>query len=141
MIAETLDLIRAIDPQVFRVMAGAAEFASLPPNKPPPALPAAYVVPLDELAGAVRAMNITSQNVKAQVGVVIVVGALQDAKGGQAVADLQTARAAVRGALYGVEPAADHEPFTFVQGELLRAGGGLVWWQDTFETEFQLRRA
>jgi hypothetical protein len=132
--------IEAIEPPPFRQVGLAADYASLDAPPPVARLPAAYVIELADSAdpnglatGGVR------QRLTRTIGVVLIVSALRDAKGGAAVASLAPLRQALRLALVGIEPDEAHEPVTYARGRLLAAAGGFVAWQDEFSTRTTIR--
>jgi hypothetical protein len=120
------------DPK-FRIVAGAAEFSML--TKVPPALPAAYVMTLREVSGENdRMTGPTLQRMESDIGIAIAAGNRSDARGAAAMEGIEELKAWVRGRLIGFVPECAADPFEHVTGELLDAGNGVVWWQDTFGT-------
>lgn len=121
----------AIDPPVFRIVAGAAEFASI--QSVPKALPAAYVMTLhDASSDNERMTGPVLQQTSVDIGIVIVTGNLSDARGDASSHDIEALKKSVRDHLVGYvpDPEGDGMPLIHVSGELLKAWGGSIWWQE-----------
>lgn len=125
---------------VLRTVAGAAEYAALDAPPPQARQPAAYVLPLGEVAGANGlAAGPVRQRITATLGLVLLVTNLRDPRG-QASADmLAPLLAAARGALVGWQPSAEHDPMEFRRGRLIDISEGTLAWQDEFETSITVR--
>lgn len=137
MIAATITRLQGQRPP-FAIVEGVARFAAI--RAEPPAYPAAYVLPLAETASPnTHATGSILQEVSASVAVVILCRAAQDPSGAAAIADLAALRLAIRDALLGWAPAGASDGYEFSGGELLRAEGGSVWWQDTYTAPYHLR--
>ncbi|MBL0142659.1 MAG: hypothetical protein IPP91_11300 [Betaproteobacteria bacterium] len=119
----------------FRQVGGAAELdAALTGGLK--AAPAAFLLPLAETASENQRVNAVLHQVGAAVGVVIVVRNLADARGDQAVGDLETARAWARTKLLGWQPSGAHDPVEYAGGRVLALANGYLWWQDDWETAY-----
>lgn len=137
MIAATITRLQGQRPP-FAIVEGVARFAAI--RAEPPAYPAAYVLPLAETASPnTRATGGHVQQVSMSVAVVILCRAAQDPSGAAAVTDLAALRLAVRDALLGWTPDGASDGYEYTGGELLRAEGGSVWWQDTYTASYYLR--
>jgi hypothetical protein len=126
----------------LRTIGGAAELASLGmEGKPPPqgAMPAAYVVPLEDVGQPSTAVSIVRQRLLYSVGVVIMVANLRDPRGEAAIVDVSAVVAQVRAALVGWSPAPSFDPVEFRRGRLVDLIEGVVVWQDEYEAATHLR--
>lgn len=105
--------------------------------------PMAYVMPLGEQALARQASSVLRQTVRCQFGVVLVIQALRDAEGREALRALRVLRQALRDALVGWVPdVATGEPVIYLGGELVQfEGDGRLWWSDEFQGTAHLRKA
>lgn len=137
MMTETIARLVASAP-TLKLVEGAAEYAALKANPPDSRRPAAFVVPLSEVAGPNVLVNAVRQRVAAQLGVVFAVGSLRDPRGEQARLDLEAVRAEARTALLGWAPTASHDPFEFLRGDLVDLRDGVVWWQDRYSSAFYI---
>lgn len=140
MIDAIRDHIAAIEPPPFRSVGAAADYASLDAPPPVARLPAAYVI---ELADSADPNGLATGGIRQRVtrgfGVVLIVSALRDPKGGPAASTLAPLRQALRQALVGFSPDEAHEPVTYVRGRLLAAERGFLAWQDEFSTRTTIR--
>ena len=132
-VSEIQTELLAIDPPVFRIVGGAADFAAI--ADAPHAFPAAYVF-VEEEASAENE-TITGpvvQRMESDIAVVIVTKNLTDAKGAAAAAEIETLKTTVRAKLIGFVPEAtqDGTPVTHIAGALLKAKGGYVWHRELF---------
>lgn len=98
------------------------------------AVPAAFVIPLDEEASPSESTMVTRQRIAHGFGVVVGVINRRDATGAASMGALAPIRAALMQALIGwVHDAGDGEPVQFRRGKLLRLDGdGRLWWVDEF---------
>lgn len=106
---------------------------------PPPMAPACYVFPAGWQAETGTMANDLRQRVQVKVGVVFVVAALQDRKGGAAVAALPTPALAVINALFGWVPVENAEPFEAVEGTAPLSDSGFVGARHFFQTTLDWR--
>lgn len=135
-----------VDPTITRLssvtllkkVSGAADFATAAASRPL-AIPAAYVLPLDEQSRPSEVDGFVLQEVRAAFGVALAVANVADAKGEAAVVSLDPLRQSVRATLLGWEPAAGCLPFEFGGGSLLGFRDGVLWWQDIYVTQFLIK--
>lgn len=123
----------------LKLVEPAAEYAAL--KAPPPAArqPAAYVIPQRDTAGRNNVIGAVRQRVGASFGVIIMLGNLRDARGGQAVADIDAVKADVRAALLGWTPQTGWEPVLMGAGSLIDIDQGVLVWMESFSTAYQFR--
>lgn len=120
-----------VAPTPFALVEGAAAFAQV--KDIPPATPAAFVLPLrDASDDNERATGGHLQRNEADIGVVIIASNLTGHRGADAVEDIETLKTFVRTRLTGWQAAAAVAPLGHVSGELVRARGGAVWFEDVF---------
>lgn len=122
----------------LRQVGGAAEFSALP-EAGPQAVPAAFVVPLEERAGSNQLDTGISQRVDVRFGVILAVRNLRDGVGAAANDDLETLRRAVKAALLGWQPTGADDVCTFGGGRVLQLNNQVLWWQDDFVTAYYER--
>ena len=131
-VGDLIARLAAIDPPVFRMVAGAIEFAAIS-EAAPPATPAAFVMTVEEASGENQRMgDQVMQRMEADVAVVICTENLADRAGAAAAGDIEELKAVVRGEVLGWQPPSAIEPMTHVSGALLKARGGLVWFEDRY---------
>lgn len=124
----------------FVLIAGAGELDAA--IETIPAVPAAFVMPLSELADAPDLVGVHHQRVTQEFAVVLVVSNLRDAAGAAAATELQTRRLAVRAALVGWVPdALTGETVAFTSGRVLRFADQRLWWTDEFRVMTDYRSA
>lgn len=131
--AAVIKKLGSINPTVFRIIGGAAEFASV--QQAPKAFPAAFVMSLQEASGANERMTgRILQPLSADIGIVIITSNLSDPRGAAGSNDIETLKKVVRSHLIGFVPHPEEDglPLEHVSGELLKAWGGNVWWQEVF---------
>lgn len=135
------EIVARLDASVadLKTVQGAAEFAALRGEAPPrERQPAAYVLPLVDAAGRNDLVNAIRQNVVARFGVVLALGNLRDPHGATASVAIEGVRDAVRDALLGWAPTAEHDPVVYAGGRMVGLKDGVVWWQDDFTTAFSV---
>lgn len=118
---------------LFRQVAGAAEFAAL--DKVAKASPAAFVMIREEASGENERLNgPVFQRMETDVAVLIRVANLAGTPGSVpgGVTDIEVLKAHVRGKLVGFVPEGCDEPVTHISGELVKAAGGEVWWEELY---------
>lgn len=123
----------------FKVIDGAGAWASL--TGEPKATPAAYVIVEEETSEEnARMTGPVLQRCEVDIAVVTVARNVSDNTGGAAADEVETLKAAVRGALIGFVPEAgrDGTPITHVSGNLLKMKSGSVWHRDLFAAAFYL---
>jgi hypothetical protein len=124
----------------LRQVEGAGEYAALTAPPPLARQPAAFVIPLTETGGPNNlAAGPVRQRIAQTFGVVLLLGNLRDARGQSAAAALVGVQQAVRAALIGFQPTADHDPIEFRRGQLIDIAEGALAWQDEFETAITMR--
>ncbi|PZO81605.1 MAG: hypothetical protein DI629_03450 [Mesorhizobium amorphae] len=100
----------------------------------PNALPAAYVLTLEEAsARSERMMGGVLQRLESDLGVILVTENVADAIGSAASADVEQLKIWTRRRLIGFVPDAQTgEAVEHISGKLLRIAGGCLWWGETF---------
>ncbi len=137
LVSEIQGRLSAIDPAVFRLVAGAAAFSAL--SGQPPATPAAYVlIEEEQSAENERITGPVMQRTEADIAVIIVTRNVADNTGAAAAEDVETLKAAVRAALIGFVPAGAQggDPLTHISGNLLKAKSGNVWQRELFAAAY-----
>lgn len=127
----------AINPQVFRLVGTAAEFSIL--TGEPKSVPAIYVLVENEASSPNERMTgPVLQRTSVDIATIIVTNNVSDNTGGAAADDIESLKKIARGALIGFVPpsADDAEPIEHVEGNLLKARNGYVWWRDLYGTDF-----
>lgn len=134
MIAEIQAKLRDAAGTPFALVAGAVALAAVKDR--PNNMPAEFVIPLNQTSGAnQRATGGMLQVTAADIGVVIIFENLAAPLGDPAADELDVLMAWVRQQLLGVE-IGDCEPIEHIEGELVKARSGVVWWQERFGTSF-----
>ncbi|MEI9410711.1 hypothetical protein [Mesorhizobium salmacidum] len=131
--AEIIERLGAISPQVFRMIEGAAAYASL--TGEPKAMPAAYVLIEEEQSSENERMTgKVLQRTEADIAVVIATRNVADGTGGAAAGDIEELKAKVRSALIGFVPTGNPagDPVEHISGNLLRMKSGVVWQRELF---------
>jgi hypothetical protein len=99
------------------------------------AVPAAFVVPLDDEAGASLTAGAPTQVLTESVAVIVAVDNTSDLRGQAAAEQLDTIRTALWAALAGWTPADGYAWFEYREGGLFRIARHRVWWQFVFATD------
>ena len=116
----------------FALVAGAVALAQVKDR--PPALPAAYVMPVRAASEPnSRMASPMLQRTATDVAVIIIFEQLAAPLGDPAADLLEELVTWVRGRLLGLT-GADFEPLEHVSGEMIQARGGTVWWEETWGT-------
>lgn len=102
------------------------------------ATPAAFVLPLSEIADPGRRINALAQRDRVRFGVLLAAASTGDPAGAAALATLESLQQACRGALLSWPPAPGLEPCEFRSGKVAAFANGIVWWLDEWETELYL---
>lgn len=123
---------------VFRVVGSAAEFSSAADTAP--RTPCIYALPLGERAMPNVLLGAISQRTVCRIGLLIGTRNVRDASGQAAADSLGVLRAASLNSVLGWQPTADATPVEFRDGRLMRFADGVLWWQDDYEYEWDLRR-
>lgn len=141
LVADVIPRVRTMLP-TLRAVGGAADLdaAMRPGARITP--PMAYVMPLGERAVAEGRTSVLRQAVLCTFGVVLVIQALRDNEGREALQALSTLRTALRDALVGWVPEPQTgEPVIYLGGELVQfEGDGRLWWSDEFQHTTHLRK-
>lgn len=131
MIQETMD---RLDGGSFALVGGSAEIDD---DIALPNTPAAFVVLGPELASDSTSTNGIQQLIKAQIIILYAVHNVRDPNGLESVKDIQVLRAEVKSKLIAWSPKPECNPIIFRGGQPLKLDtNGVLWWVDTFETEF-----
>lgn len=134
MIAEIQSKLRDVDGTPFALVAGAVALAAVKDR--PNNMPAAFVIPLNQTSGGnQRGTGGMLQVTAADIGVVIIFEQLAAPLGDPAADELEALMGWVRGQLVGFE-IEDCDPIEHIEGELVKARSGVVWWQERFGTSF-----
>ena len=124
----------------LKVVGGAAQYAQAAANLTNN--PGAFVLPARDMPSANPFMNqVVEQVVPTEFAVVIGVRNLADATGAAAVDALSPVRASVRDALLGWTPDGAEMGCEFAGGELVDFINGVLWWNDTYRTQYTIRSA
>lgn len=102
--------------------------------------PAAFVLPATESAERNPFMDqAVEQTVSMQFGVAFAVRDLKTSDGSAAHDALEPVRSPVRDALLGWKPPDAEAGIEFVGGQLIEFENGVMWWVDTYRTEYMIR--
>lgn len=121
-------------------IAGAAEFSTIE-DAAKMTLPAAYVIPLDDSAGANLSDNGYLQTVTDTFAVIVVLSNSADEVGKASVAQIQTVRNVLCAALLRWSPDAEHSPIEYQGGQLLTIDRGVMYYQFEFSADTQFSEA
>lgn len=118
----------------LRLIAGAAGFAAAS-ERNPPATPACYVFLTGE-RGDEESIDDASaiQRIDSSVSVVLVTRHAGAATGASAASDLRPLAEAVKSALRGFAPSAEHNPMRYESGALLAFRDLHEWWSQSWQT-------
>lgn len=123
---------------IFREIGGAAGYARAVRETRRP--PAAFAIPLRDVAGPNRYGTCVGQRVAAGFGVVILARDIRHDGGLETATELERCRGDVHGALLGWSPGEGFEGVTYTGGLIVTEIGrdGLLGWQASYESAFQL---
>lgn len=121
-------------------IAGAAEFQLLDENAKL-ALPAAYVMPLDDTAEVNESENGYSQTIRDAFAVVIVLDSTESNLAKSAVAQVQPIRNALFKALLSWQPDNEHGPIEYEGGQLLGVDRARLYYQFEFSAQTHISEA
>ena len=126
----------------LKVVEGAADLAAAAESGVRQ-FPCAFVIPLADSPSELElATGSTQQRLSSQLGVIMVVRNLRDARGQNALVDLTVLRKLVHEAIYGWTPDAQvFDPLTRGGGRILQLDNQTLWWQDDYATASYLRSA
>lgn len=128
------------DPTPFSAVLGATSLAQVKGSMPDAVLPVAYVLATREVSAEnARATGSVMQLTERDVSIVIVAEHLGDADGGDVADPLEDLKTFVRGRLLGFKPTDMVDIVTHVEGEVIEAVGGAVWFADTFSAPIYLK--
>lgn len=127
-------LARLMEPETPFKMSGAA--GSLSDIKDAPrAVPAVFgYISAEKSEPNERATGRIMQRTRIDVSIVIVTRNLSKSDNGLAATDIDPLKAKVRSRMIGWQPTDDHDPIEHVEGELIQAVGGYVWFEDVYTT-------
>lgn len=138
MIQEIAERLKANCPSLKNRVEGADDYDSaLESNRFN--TPCAYVVELADSGEPNTTTGIHRQQIKTQIGVLMVTSNKRDATGGAAHSDLAAIRKEVRDALAGWQPT-DADPMNFLAGRPMKPYGANRFWASVFTTEYQYRK-
>ncbi len=132
--------LRARCPVFGNRVAGAAEFKPLPETANL-AVPAAYVLPLNDQAGTVAAMNGYEQTIRDGFAVVVCLSNRADERGQGAADELDAIRAALWKALLGWEPDDHHGWVEYEGGEVIHMDRARLYYQFDFAAAMDITTA
>ena len=136
MISGLIDRLKTVG--ALKLVGGAPAYAAAAEARPT-ALPAAYVLPLQEQPGANELACAVAQMVTASFGIALAITNVADAKGGGALLDIDALRKSVRQGLLGWTPDGAQFPMEFGGGALLGFKNGVLWWQDIYVTQYLIK--
>lgn len=129
-VSEIIDRLQDADTP-FALVQGAAELSLVKDR--PRSTPAAYVLAAKETSGENRRVNgPVYQRLERDVSVIMVASNLSDEDGAAAADDIEALKTYVRGRLVGFLTTDAADPITHVQGEIVQAAKGAVWFEDVF---------
>lgn len=132
MIQATIDQLKT---STLKFLVGGS--ADIDPDIPVHTLPAAYVILGRERAGDNTHTGAIQQIVTAQFVVMYAVRNVRDSGGVESAIELDPFREDVHNLLIGWQPEPKYDPIIFRDGQLLQMdSAGVLWWVDTFETQF-----
>lgn len=124
-------------PSFAQRVAGAAEFAALPENAKV-AMPAAFVVPLDDQAGEQLSANRYRQEIVDRIGVVVLLDNTADRRGQAAAASVHSVRAELWQALLLWPPGTEYDGLVYEGGQALDMDAARLWYQFEFSAAAEL---
>lgn len=134
MISETIGRIRD-NVGTVKLIGGAAQFQAAAQANPR-AVPAVFVIPLEENPSPNEVDSFVIQRVAVTIGVILVVRNVSDTTGEAAGEDMETLRKAVKDQLLGWQPSAEYDPLERGRSGLLTFKDSHMWWQDIYLTTF-----
>lgn len=118
-------------------VAGAAQFKLLP-EAAALAVPAAFVVPLDDGAEPNRSANGYRQSVRDSFAVILALANTADERGQASAGSVHTLRKELWRALLGWQPEADYDGIVYESGQLLAIDRARLWYQFEFSAGFEI---
>ena len=139
MIREIREILQGTPDTPFRLVEGTLSVAQLQDR--PITMPAAYVMPVSSASGENQRMNGVLQMTEEHVAVLIIFENLTAPIGDATTDELEALFKWVREQLIGVVLSPFYKAIEHVSGELVKARGGIIWWQETFSiTHFQVEK-
>jgi len=132
--------IKARCPSFAGRVAGSAEYAALP-EAAKMAMPAAYVIPMDDEAGEQESANGYKQAVREVFAVIAVLSNTTDERGKAAISTIHSLRTELFSALLAWAPDEEHDIIEYERGQLLHVDRARLYYQFEFRTETELREA
>jgi len=109
-------------------------------ERPPVNGVSGFVVPVAEQPEkSQRVSGPAVQKIMVTIGVVFAVRSLNDRTGERGSQKLETARDAVRDALFGWQPESATGPYLLSSSGLIRMEQNTLWWMDRYQTQIQRR--
>lgn len=121
-------------------VAGAAEYKRLP-DSTNMAMPAAYVIPLDDNPEASQSSNGRRQQLRDSFAVVVVLSNTADERGQGSITSVRAIRKELWAALLGWNPDADHGPIEYEGGQLIDLDRARLYYQFEFSAETEIAEA
>ena len=132
-----IQALRARCPSFATRIAGAAQFKALP-EAAQLAVPAAFVVPLDDAVEPNQSQNGYRQPLRDSFAVVVALSNGVDERGQAAAATVHTLRKELWQALLGWQPEADYDGIVYEGGQLLALDRARLWYQFEFAAGFEI---
>lgn len=141
MLDEVIAALRDRCPTFAKRVAGAAEFNALSENAKL-AVPAAYVLPLDDKPGDANTNAGFRQTLRDSFGVVVALDNQADQRGQKATSDaVRVIRPELFRALLGWDPDDDHGPITYEGGQLQDMNRSVLWYRFEFGADTVIEQA
>ena len=132
-----ISALRTRCPIFANKVAGAAQFKLVPENSTL-AVPAAFVIPLDDNPGESRAQHSGRQELSDAFAVVVALDNTVDEKGQGGAASVHAMRAILWAALLGWRPTLDYNGIAYEGGHLLGLDRARLWYQFEFSAAMEI---
>ena len=129
--------LRQACPSFASRVAGAAEFSALPPSAKV-ALPAAFVIPMDDQAGDQESGNRYRQSITDRIAVVVVLDNSEDRRGQASSASVHALRAELWQALLLWPPGSEYDGLVYEGGRGLQMDAARLYYQFEFSAESEI---
>lgn len=129
--------LRARCPSFAQRIAGAAQFKVLP-EAAQLAVPAGFVVPLDDTVEPNQSLNGYRQPVQDSFAVIVALPNTVDERGQASAASVHSLRLELFKALLGWQPEADYDGIVYEGGQLLAMDRARLWYQFEFSAGFEI---
>lgn len=129
--------LRARCPSFSQRFAAAAQFKVLPEGAQL-AVPAGFVVPLDDTAEPNQSQNGYRQPVQDSFAVIVALPNTVDERGQASAASVHSLRLELFKALLGWQPEADYDGIVYEGGQLLAMDRARLWYQFEFSAGFEI---